>query len=119
MSGLTRDQFIREGGCSHCIEAALGAGVTEPDTRDGPTVADIAELMQAELAKLRRQKAVDDAIRPLVHGLAMASIEALGELRVAAHQVIDAWRKSKDTEDLVDAIETLVSASGWQKPDDG
>jgi hypothetical protein len=82
----------------------------------GPSVADLAQQMLDELTALRRQKAVDDALMPIVRDLLMAMIEALRNLKVAAHQVIVAWRLSPlelDQPGLRAAIEELVRASGW------
>lgn len=93
---------------------------TSPDL--GPMVADIAQGMLEELQRLRRQKAVDDALMPLVRDLSMAAIETLKELRVASHAVIEAWRSASlsdpDPVELRAAIEGLVEVSGWQRADE-
>jgi cytochrome P450 len=88
----------------------------------GPSVADLAQQMLDELVRLRRQKAVDDALSPLVRDLAMATVAALNDLRAAAHRVIEAWRSSSlsdpDPAELRAAIEALVEVSGWRRTDD-
>ncbi|HET7030351.1 MAG TPA: hypothetical protein VFI34_07555 [Candidatus Limnocylindrales bacterium] len=94
--------------------------MTMPETEVGATVADVARMAVEELQRLRRQKAIDDAVLPLIRDLAMATVTALHELRVASHKVIDAWRSSSltdpDPAELREAIEELVAASGWKRP---
>ena len=88
----------------------------------GTSVADVAQIALDELVKLRRQKEIDDALMPFVRDLAMATVEALRELKVASHQVIEAWRASSaadpDDPKLRAAIEDLVAASGWERGDE-